>query len=92
MRVRRPCLDCQRLCTATRCDPCRRKRVRETYGSAAYRALGRPRGRCQLRIKCDGAPATSFDHIDGNPRNHSPSNITPACGPCNSSKGASRGK
>lgn len=88
MTIKTPCLDCGRIGTGTRCDPCRRKRKRETYGSAAYRAWGRPTGlRCVLRIKCQGAPATTWDHIDGNPRNNALSNRQPACGSCNPSKG-----
>jgi 5-methylcytosine-specific restriction endonuclease McrA len=48
--------------------------------------------RCWLRILCDGAPYETVDHVIplvlGGP--HCLSNLRPACGPCNSSKGARR--
>jgi 5-methylcytosine-specific restriction protein A len=87
MAVKRPCLTCGELCDASRCDKCRRQRKRDTYGSREYRALGRPSGQCQLRIKCNGAPATSWHHslplAKGG--SHARSNMVPACIPCNSS-------
>jgi 5-methylcytosine-specific restriction endonuclease McrA len=47
---------------------------------------GRPPA-CMLRIKCQGAPATTVDHVlpvakGGGHRG----NLRPACGPCNSAR------
>lgn len=45
---------------------------------------------CALRIRCDGAPATTADHrvaaVHGG--THELSNLVPACASCNSSKQA----
>ncbi|PWQ89296.1 hypothetical protein DKX15_14780, partial [Enterococcus faecium] len=47
-----------------------------------------PRGRCTLQIKCDGAPATSWDHTVPTSKGgtHLRSNLQPACASCNSAK------
>lgn len=45
--------------------------------------------RCALRIKCDGAVATTVDHIVPVARGgRHQGNLQPACSKCNSAKGA----
>ncbi|ORB19864.1 hypothetical protein BST36_20790 [Mycolicibacterium moriokaense] len=73
----------------SRCRGCHRARRRATYDSAAWRSLPSPRGRaCTLRIKCDGAPATSWHHVTPLAKGggHERANLVPACIACNSSK------
>ena len=90
--MRRPCMDCGQLHRGfTRCDPCR-ARALEPYKDPVYRAnrqailAGRPR--CVLRIVCDGAVATTADHILALARGGTSTlaNLQPACLPCNSAK------
>jgi 5-methylcytosine-specific restriction endonuclease McrA len=54
--------------------------------------LERDGGVCQLRLVCDGAPATHVDHIvpriDGG--QDTPENCRASCQPCNLSRGADR--
>lgn len=88
--IKRHCLDnCGQLTTDTRCRDCRNKRKRATYGHKDYLALGRPSGPCRMGVSrnCSGR-AESWQHIDGNPFNHHPSNMIGACSSCNSSDGA----
>lgn len=50
---------------------------------------------CAIRTHCDGAPATTADHIvavthwpQGKPGMHALTNLQPACQSCNAAKGA----
>ncbi|MFN6550671.1 HNH endonuclease [Mycolicibacterium septicum] len=89
MPVKTPCLDrCGQyaLPGKSRCRACERKRRRNGYDHPAYRALGRPSGRCRLQIRCAGAPAESWHHVVPLAKGggHQPSNCIPACISCNS--------
>ncbi|PQE02206.1 hypothetical protein CYL16_01170 [Mycobacterium sp. EPG1] len=90
--TRKPCLTpgCPEYATSSRsrCRVCQRQRRRETYDHPDYRKLPRPRGRCTLQIKCDGAPATTWDHTVPTSKGgtHLRSNLQPACASCNSAK------
>jgi 5-methylcytosine-specific restriction endonuclease McrA len=87
----RPCMDCGQLTTAfTRCGPCRRRN--RPYNDAVYQThrklllAGNPP--CALRTHCNGAPATTADHITPLERGgtHAWNNLRPACLACNSAR------
>jgi 5-methylcytosine-specific restriction endonuclease McrA len=99
----RRCIDCPNLTTTgRRCPTCttahhRRQGTREERGyDTEWRrvrllVLARDRNTCQVRLKCNGAPANSVDHIvalaNGGAR-LDPGNLRAACQACNSAKGA----
>ncbi|WP_128106894.1 HNH endonuclease [Mycolicibacterium elephantis] len=63
--------------------------MRATYGSAAYRALGRPSGACQLRLPGCTGQASTWDHVVPVSKGggHGRLNVRPACAHCNYSRG-----
>lgn len=89
--MRKPCLECGRLTPDTYCITCEAK-VMAPYRDPAYQRnrqailAGSPP--CVLRILCNGARATTADHILSLARGGTSaiSNLQPACGPCNSAK------
>ena len=96
----RPCLTCQRLTTnGTRCDPCRRAKVRtrsaqrgtrteQGYGNDWLRLRDSILIRDGHRCHYCGNPATTADHVVPRSKGGAddPSNLVACCLPCNSSK------
>ena len=86
----KPCLTpmCGNLAMVrkSRCRECERSYRAVRYNHPAYKALPRPTGMCELRLPGCTGMATTLDHIDGNAKNHNPSNIQNACLHCNSKK------
>lgn len=86
-----PCLACGVLTMNSRCTTCATRR-HDPYRDPAYRRnrlavlAGSPR--CALRLVCDGARATTVDHVISLARGGSSAitNLQPACVACNSSK------
>lgn len=58
---------------------------RRQITALVFEAKGRT---CQLRLLCNGDPATTVDHIipDSAGGSHTVANLEPACKPCNSSR------
>lgn len=93
--MNRPCLDCGTPTPNTRCPPCQRahQRRRPTRTARGY-GPNWQRIRSQILANqptcaiCRTAPATTVDHIT--PKNRGgtdhPTNLQPACHPCNSGK------
>lgn len=86
-----PCLICGQLTPKPRC-PEHKAQALDPYHDRAYRRnrqailAGGPA--CALRILCDGARATTVDHVIAIARGgtNAITNLQPACGPCNSAK------
>lgn len=87
-----PCIT--RTCTRmarpgiSRCRPCEATRRATGYNSPEYRALPKPTGPCELRLRVCTGRATSWHHLIPLARggNHKRDNVIPACIACNSSK------
>ena len=101
-RIRRPCISCGALCTASRCPACTRARQRArdqwrgtprqrgydaTYYANRRIVIAASDGLCSW---CHRRPATSADHLVPLAKGgtNAIENLIPCCGPCNASRGS----